>query len=156
MELDFGPAVRGFRDEVRDWLADHLVGSSPSTGAWAAPPTARPGRSASPGTVSCPCGGWLGIGWPQEYGGRGLGLLEEIVFEYEYARVNAPYRATVNALDLLGPMLLKVGSDAQKKRFLPPILGVEELWGQGFSEPGAGLTWRPCAPGRSGTATSGW
>ncbi len=83
-------------------------------------------------------GNWLGVGWPTEYGGRGLGLIEEIVFEYEYARANAPYRATVNALDLLGPMLLAMGDEAQKKRFLPPILAVEELWGQGFSEPGAG------------------
>ncbi|MGI3227316.1 acyl-CoA dehydrogenase family protein [Streptomyces sp. GTA36] len=138
MELDFGPAVRDFRDELRDWLAEHLVGEfaehrgvgGPTDGAaWAI-------RLAWDRELAA--GNWLGVGWPQEYGGRGLGLIEEIVFEYEYARANAPYRATGNALDLLGPMLLSMGSEAQKKRFLPPILSVEELWGQGFSEPGAG------------------
>ncbi|MGW4985670.1 acyl-CoA dehydrogenase family protein, partial [Streptomyces mirabilis] len=113
MELDFGPAVRDFRDELRDWLADHLVGEfaehrgvgGPTDGAaWGV-------RLAWDRELSG--GHWLGVGWPSEYGGRGLGLLEEIVFEYEYARANAPYRATVNALDLLGPMLLKVGSEEQ-------------------------------------------
>jgi alkylation response protein AidB-like acyl-CoA dehydrogenase len=138
MELDFGPAVRGFRDEVRDWLADHLVGEFAENRGGGGPTDGAAWEVRLAWDRELSAGGWLGIGWPQEYGGRGLGLLEEIVFEYEYARVNAPYRATVNALDLLGPMLLKVGSDAQKKRFLPPILGVEELWGQGFSEPGAG------------------
>ncbi|WP_329264784.1 acyl-CoA dehydrogenase family protein [Streptomyces sp. NBC_01478] len=138
MEVDFGPAVRDFRDELRDWFADHLVGEfaehrgvgGPTDGA------AWDVRLAWDRELSA--GNWLGVGWPKEYGGRGLGLLEEIVFEYEYARADAPYRATVNALDLLGPMLLAMGDEAQKKRFLPPILAVEELWGQGFSEPGAG------------------
>ena len=83
-------------------------------------------------------GGWLGIGWPAEYGGRGATLTQEILFHYEYARSEAPYRAGTNAQDLFGPMLLKYGTDAQKRRFLPAILSGEEYWGQGFSEPNAG------------------
>ncbi|MFD3381600.1 MULTISPECIES: acyl-CoA dehydrogenase family protein [unclassified Streptomyces] len=138
MELDFGPAVRDFRDELRDWLAEHLVGEFAEHRGVGGPTDGAAWEVRLAWDRELAAGNWLGVGWPQEYGGRGLGLLEEIVFEYEYARANAPYRATVNALDLLGPMLLAMGSEAQKKRFLPPILAVEELWGQGFSEPGAG------------------
>ncbi|WP_459976722.1 acyl-CoA dehydrogenase family protein, partial [Mycobacterium avium] len=61
-----------------------------------------------------------------------------IIFEYEYARAAAPARVNTQALELLGPTLLTFGSDRQKDRFLPKILNVEEMWGQGFSEPGAG------------------
>ncbi|WP_405541692.1 acyl-CoA dehydrogenase family protein [Streptomyces phaeochromogenes] len=138
MELDFGPAVRDFRDELRDWLAEHLVGEFAEYRGVGGPTDGAAWEVRLAWDRELAAGNWLGVGWPQEYGGRGLGLLEEIVFEYEYARANAPYRATGNALDLLGPMLLKMGSEAQRKRFLPPILSVEELWGQGFSEPGAG------------------
>ena len=83
-------------------------------------------------------GGWLGISWPAEYGGRGGTLRQEIIFALEAARLNPPYRASVQGLELLGPMLLAFGSAAQKRRFLPRILAVEESWAQGFSEPGAG------------------
>jgi alkylation response protein AidB-like acyl-CoA dehydrogenase len=138
MELDFGPAVRDFRDELRDWLAEHLVGEFAAHRGVGGPTDGAAWDVRLAWDRELSAGNWLGISWPQEYGGRGLGLLEEIVFEYEYARANAPYRATGNALDLLGPMLLAMGSEEQKKRFLPPILAVEELWGQGFSEPGAG------------------
>ncbi|MDQ1023369.1 alkylation response protein AidB-like acyl-CoA dehydrogenase [Streptomyces umbrinus] len=138
MELDFGPAVRDFRDELRDWLAEHLMGEFAEHRGVGGPTDGAAWEVRLAWDRELAAGNWLGVGWPREYGGRGLGLLEEIVFEYEYARANAPYRATGNALDLLGPMLLAMGSEAQKKRFLPPILSVEELWGQGFSEPGAG------------------
>ncbi|WP_033318320.1 acyl-CoA dehydrogenase family protein [Streptomyces yerevanensis] len=138
MELDFGPAVRDFRDELRDWLAEHLVGEFAAHRGVGGPTDGAAWDVRLAWDRELSAGNWLGISWPREYGGRGLGLLEEIVFEYEYARANAPYRATGNALDLLGPMLLAMGSEEQKKRFLPPILAVEELWGQGFSEPGAG------------------
>jgi alkylation response protein AidB-like acyl-CoA dehydrogenase len=83
-------------------------------------------------------GGWLGLSWPAEYGGRGLSLRHEVIFAIESARANPPYRASVQGLELLGPMLLARGSEEQKRRFLPPILRVEQFWAQGFSEPAAG------------------
>lgn len=138
MELDFGPVVGSFRDELRDWLAEHLVGEFAEHRGVGGPTDGAAWEVRLAWDRELSAGDWLGVGWPQEYGGRGLGLIEEIVFEYEYARAEAPYRATGNGLDLLGPMLLAQGSEDQKKRFLPPILAVEELWGQGFSEPGAG------------------
>src|SRR6266567_6424534 len=83
-------------------------------------------------------GGWLCLGWPRGYGGRAASVDEQLIFQIEYARANPPYRATVQGQDLLGPTILAFGSPEQKSRFLPRIVAVEELWGQGFSEPGAG------------------
>ncbi|MET7842600.1 acyl-CoA dehydrogenase family protein, partial [Streptomyces sp. NPDC005356] len=138
MELDFGPEVREFRDEIRTWLHEHLVGEFAEYRGVGGPTDGAAWDVRLAWDREMAAGNWLGVGWPREHGGRGLGLLEEIVFEYEYARANAPYRATGNALDLLGPMLIAVGDEEQKKRFLPPILAAQEFWGQGFSEPGAG------------------
>ncbi|MET0703059.1 MAG: acyl-CoA dehydrogenase family protein [Mycobacterium sp.] len=138
MEIDIAPAHGEFRNEVRDWLAEHLVGEFAAHRGVGSPTddTAWDIRVAWERELSQ--GGWLGLTWPVEYGGRGLGLAEEIVFEYEYARAAAPARVNTQAFELLGPTLLAFGTDAQKARFLPRILAVEEMWGQGFSEPGAG------------------
>ena len=83
-------------------------------------------------------GRWLGLTWPPEYGGRGATLAQAIIFEYDYARAQAPYRLGVQGQDLFGPTLLMFGTPEQKARFLPKILAAEEFWGQGFSEPDAG------------------
>ena len=138
MRVDFGAAVEPWRAEIRTWLAEHLVGEFARHLGVGGPTDAEAWELRLAWDRELAAGGWLGLTWPTEYGGRGLGLLEEVVFEYEYARARAPYRATTNGLDLLGPMLLAMGSSAQKQRFVPPILEVRELWGQGFSEPGAG------------------
>ena len=138
MELDFGPQAAEFQHEVRSWLDAHLVGEFAAHRGVGSPTDAEAWDVRLAWDRELAAGGWLGIGWPTEYGGRGLGLLEEIVFNYEHARARAPYRASGNGLDLLGPMLLAMGSPAQKERFLPRILAVQDLWGQGFSEPGAG------------------
>ena len=138
MDLDLTPELLEFRDEIRTWLAEHLVGEfaehrgvgfSWDDAAWDV-------RLAWDRELAS--GNWLCIGWPKEYGGREATVDEQLIFQLEYARSDAPFRATVQGQDLLGPTLLAFGSDAQKQRFLPKITAVEELWGQGFSEPGAG------------------
>jgi len=138
MDLSLTPALRDFQDEVRTWLREHLVGEfaqhkgvgfSWDDQAWDV-------RVAWDKELSA--GGWLCLGWPPEYGGRAASVDEQLIFQLEYARANAPYRATIQGQDLLGPTLLAFGSPEQKARFLPRIVAVEELWGQGFSEPGAG------------------
>lgn len=138
MDVDIAPQESAFRDEVRQWLADHLVGEFAAHRGVGSPTddTAWEVRIAWEKELSA--GGWLGLTWPKEYGGRGASLAQEVVFESEYARAAAPARVNSQALELLGPMLLTFGTEEQKQRFLPRILGVDDIWGQGFSEPGAG------------------
>ncbi len=83
-------------------------------------------------------GGWTCVGWPVEFGGRGLSLAQQVIFHEEYAKANAPGRVNHLGEELLGPTLIELGTDEQRARFLPKIVAVEELWCQGYSEPGAG------------------
>jgi alkylation response protein AidB-like acyl-CoA dehydrogenase len=138
MEINLGPHDRDFAEEVRTWLAEHLVGeyrdflgvgSADDGEAWDI-------RLAWEKELAAD--GWTCLTWPEEYGGRGMTAAQEVVFEYEYAKSRAPYRVNVHGTDLFGPTLLKFGSHEQKLRFLPKIAAVEEFWGQGFSEPDAG------------------
>jgi alkylation response protein AidB-like acyl-CoA dehydrogenase len=83
-------------------------------------------------------GGWAGISWPKEYGGRGASLMQQVIFWQEMAQAGAPPLANVLGLGIIGPTIIAFGSDAQKKRWLSKILSAEEIWCQGFSEPDAG------------------
>jgi alkylation response protein AidB-like acyl-CoA dehydrogenase len=138
MDVDIVPEEAEFRLEVRQWLAEHLVGDFAAHRGVGSPTddTAWDVRIAWEKELAA--GGWLGLTWPQEYGGRGASPAQEVVFEQEYARVAAPARVNAQALELLGPMLIAFGSEEQKARFLPRILAVQDVWGQGFSEPEAG------------------
>ncbi|QNJ93317.1 acyl-CoA dehydrogenase family protein [Mycolicibacterium fluoranthenivorans] len=141
MDFDIGDLIAGaaeFRDEVRTWLDEHLVGEFAAHRGVGSPTDDVAWDVRTAWERELAAGNWLGLTWPREYGGRGLGLVEEIVFEYEYARAAAPARVNTQALELLGPTLLAFGTEEQKQRFIPKILAVEEMWGQGFSEPGAG------------------
>ncbi len=82
--------------------------------------------------------GWIGIGWPKEYGGRGASLMQETIYNEEMAHAQAPATANVIGLNMVGPTILAVGTAEQKARYLPEILSAEEIWCQGFSEPNAG------------------
>jgi len=83
-------------------------------------------------------GGWAGISWPKEYGGRGASLMQQVIFWQEMALAGAPPMANVLGLGLIGPTIIAFGTEAQKKRYLRKILSGEEIWCQGFSEPNAG------------------
>ena len=126
MDLSESPEDQAFRAEVRAWLEEHV----PAAGDPLTHPLTWNRHLAEHG--------WTCVGWPQEHGGRGLSLMQQVIFHEEYARSDAP--GSVNHLgeQLLGPTLIAFGTDAQKERFLPGIRSVEELWCQGYSEPGAG------------------
>ncbi|HYR95707.1 MAG TPA: acyl-CoA dehydrogenase family protein, partial [Candidatus Binatus sp.] len=83
-------------------------------------------------------GGWVGLHWPREYGGRGATLMEQVIFADELATRRLPGGANVLGILLVGPTLMHWGTEAQKKRFLPKILSADEIWCQGYSEPGSG------------------
>ena len=82
--------------------------------------------------------GWLGLTWPSEYGGQGLGFREQAIFNEEAARAKIPPSVNNIGLMIAGPALIAVGDEEHKKRYLKPILTAEEIWCQGFSEPNAG------------------
>jgi alkylation response protein AidB-like acyl-CoA dehydrogenase len=83
-------------------------------------------------------GGWAGISWPRQYGGRGASLMEQAIFQEELARANAPQLIGTIGLALVGPTIIAMGTEQQKSRYLAPILSGDEIWCQGFSEPNAG------------------
>ena len=126
--------AQAFREEVRRWLAENLalVGSRFPEASVHDPDYRRAFED-----HLC-AAGWSGLGWPVELGGRGLPVELIAIFHEEYARAGAPQGINMIGHGILGPTLLLFGSDAQKRRFLPKILSNEEIWCQGYSEPGAG------------------
>ena len=86
----------------------------------------------------CHAAGYVGRAWPREFGGGGAPAAEQIIIDQELAAAGAPEFANVVGLDVLGPSLLRFGTDEQRRRHVPPILSAEEIWCQGFSEPDAG------------------
>ncbi|MBS1692128.1 MAG: acyl-CoA dehydrogenase family protein [Actinobacteria bacterium] len=131
--------VQEFRAEVRQWLADNLVGEFAALKGLGGPGREHEAfearrawnRHLSAAGLTC-------LGWPVEYGGRGLSIAHRVAFYEEYALADAPDKVNHFGEELLGPTLIAYGTAEQKARFLPSILDVTELWCQGYSEPGAG------------------
>jgi alkylation response protein AidB-like acyl-CoA dehydrogenase len=138
MNIDIRPEDQAFAAEVRRWLGEHLVGEFAAHRGVGGPDDSSAWDVRLRWEKELAAGRWLGLTWPPEYGGRGATLAQAIIFEYEYARAQAPYRLGIQGQDLFGPTLLMFGTPEQKARFLPRILAAEEFWGQGFSEPDAG------------------
>jgi hypothetical protein len=139
MDLRPTAADEAFREEVREWLGEHLRGEFAELAG-----AGGPGREHEGFEVRLAWerelgeGGWIGLGLPAEHGGRGASLDRQVIWAEEYARAEAPARVNHMGEHLLAPTLVAFGTDAQRERFLPPILRGEELWCQGYSEPGAG------------------
>lgn len=139
VDLTYSEEDQAFRAEVRGWLEEHLSGE------WAAlRGLGGAGRDHEAHEERVAWNrllaehGWTCLGWPQEHGGRGLSLSQQVIFHEEYARADAPGRVNHLGEELLGPTLIAFGTDEQKARFLPRIVAVDELWAQGYSEPDAG------------------
>jgi alkylation response protein AidB-like acyl-CoA dehydrogenase len=139
MDLRFTEEDEAFRREVADWMEANLGGEF----------AALRGRG-GPGDEGALIeerrawerrlgeAGWIGLGWPSEYGGRGLSLVRQVIYHEEYARAGGPGRLGHMGEGLLGPTVIAFGSEEQKRRFLPAIVRGEEIWCQGYSEPNAG------------------
>ena len=134
MDLNFTPEEEAFRAEVQAFLKDKLparIANKVKAGQrltkadqdeWHAILNER---------------GWLANHWPEEYGGPGWGAVEKFIFDTECALAGGP-RIVPFGVNMLGPVLIKFGNEAQKKYWLPRILSGEDWWCQGYSEPGAG------------------
>jgi alkylation response protein AidB-like acyl-CoA dehydrogenase len=131
VDLTLSPSEEAFRDEVRAWLADNHPGEMPEDENEAFEFSRRWQRKLHEAH-------WAGLSWPKEYGGRGATLIEQAIFFEEMTRAKAPRVANVLGLVMGGPVVITHGTEAQKKRYLEPILSGEEIWCQGFSEPEAG------------------
>ena len=133
MRLEYTERQRRFREEIRAWLAEHV------------PAEALPSFDTAEGFAAHRAwenrlysGRWSAVTWPKDMGGRGCDLIEWLIFEEEYWRAQAPLRVNQNGVFLLAPTLMEFGTDEQKKRFLPRMAAGEDIWAQGWSEPGAG------------------
>jgi alkylation response protein AidB-like acyl-CoA dehydrogenase len=136
MDLSHTPQELEFRDELRSWLSQNVpAGWQKQTADQTMEERFQFLRKWQRTLYE---GGWAGVSWPREYGGRGATLMQTAIFWEEMARAEAPPMANVLGLGLVGPTLIAYGNDAQKQRFLSKILSAEEIWCQGFSEPNAG------------------
>ena len=140
MDFEYAPEQQAFRSEFRAWLAKNLPPDlcldDPADDRVASDRETFERRRAWQKTMHE--AGWVGISWPKEYGGRGATLIERVIWDEEYAAARAPVLPAAMGLNLVGPTIIHWGTDEQKRRYLPPILSGEEVWAQGFSEPGAG------------------
>ncbi|MFD9614809.1 acyl-CoA dehydrogenase family protein, partial [Streptomyces sp. NPDC059083] len=133
------PEDAEFRAEVREWLAENLNGQFRELRGLGGPGREHEAfeerlewdRALAAAGLTC-------LGWPKEWGGRDATLRQQVIFHEEYAKADAPSRVSHLGEELLGPTVIAFGTEAQKKRFLPGIRNVTELWCQGYSEPGAG------------------
>jgi alkylation response protein AidB-like acyl-CoA dehydrogenase len=139
VDLSYSAADEAFRAEIRAWLEEHLSGEFAELRGLGGPGREHEAiEERLAWNRHLAAHGWTGVGWPQEHGGRGLTLWQQVIFHEEYARSHAPNRVNHLGEELLGPTLMAFGTPEQQERFLPRILAVEELWAQGYSEPGAG------------------
>ena len=133
MRLTATDSERRLQEEIRGFLASER----PDAGRLPRPLAERM-EALRAWQARCYEAGYVGRAWPQEFGGGGAPAAEQIIIDQELAAAGAPEFANVVGLDVLGPSLLRFGSDEQRRRYIPPILAAEEIWCQGFSEPDAG------------------
>ncbi len=140
MDLDDTPQQAAYRAQVRSWLEDHS-GEAPKYAARGVKTDEDEqrmiaGRRVWQGKLAE--GGLAGVTWPKEYGGQGLGPIEQLICNQEIARARVPGILDAIGVGMLGPAIIAHGSEEQKTRYLGPLLHGDEVWCQLFSEPAAG------------------
>ncbi len=128
MDLSYSPEEEAFRATVRKWVTENVPHPSERRDLEASRAWQRRLHQA----------GYLGAGWPKEYGGAKLSKIQQAILNEELARANAPGVINSMAIWWVGPAIIRYGTEEQKQRFLGPILNAEEIWATGYSEPGAG------------------
>lgn len=140
MDFQYTPEQEAFRAKVRGWLATNLAPDL-------CVDDARDERIAPDRETferrrvwqrTMYEAGWVGSAWPKQYGGQGAELMEQVIFDEEYSRARAPVLPGYSGIALCGPTLMQWGTDEQKQRFLQRILSGDDIWCQGYSEPGSG------------------
>ncbi len=137
MDFSYPPEVEQFRKELRVWLAANLTDDVVAAGR-------RRGRD--PDTfetlrvwdATLSDAGWAAVSWPQEYGGRGATVLEQLAYAEETTDARAPVPLNVIGMNNIAPAIMQYGTDAQKRELLPRMVRADDIWCQGMSEPEAG------------------
>ena len=135
MDLRDGPEEAAFRAALRTWLEANVPSGLRGLRGWSDPAALALGRDWSRRLAQA---GYAGLTWPKEYGGAGQPWRYQAVYLEELARAEAPQHLGVIGLGMAGPTIIAHGSPDQKARYLAKILSAEEIWCQGFSEPGSG------------------
>ncbi len=138
MDFNFSPEDEAFRAEFRAWLEKNAPQSRESVSEILTDGEESDFRRRVAWFRKLASGGWTCISWPRQYGGRGAGILQNIVYSQELSRIDAPAPLIGMGPTLLGPTLIHWGTEDQKKRYLPKIVQGEEIWCQGYSEPSSG------------------
>jgi alkylation response protein AidB-like acyl-CoA dehydrogenase len=150
MDFNYTPEQEAYRMEVRGWLEANQ------------PPPLKPEEKERADEnflwerlklwhKKLYDGGWAGLTWPKQFGGRGATFVEQVIFQQELGRLNLPMGCNVLGVIMTGPALMQWGTEEQKQRYLQKILSAEEIWSEGMSEPAASPR---CRPAPCSTATT--
>src|SRR5213594_757852 len=137
MDLSYTPEERAFQHEVRAWLKRNMPKREPDE---------RPMDFQDPRRIARGKAwqrklyeaGYVAMSWPREYGGQGADVMRQTIVNEEMVRARAPGLIGLMGIQMVGPTLITHGTEEQKRRYLPKVLTAEEIWCQGYSEPGAG------------------
>jgi len=139
VDFSYPEAAEAFRLEFREWLDAHLTddvrGQGPTLGAEPGSPELERLRAWNRELADAR---YAAIAWPEEYGGRGAGVMDQVVWAEEMHRARAPGPINVLGIPNVAPAIMTYGTDDQKRDLLPPMLRGDDIWCQGFSEPDAG------------------
>ncbi len=137
MDFKFSPADEAFRQECRSWL-EHNIPRDWRDDELHDPDTLEEFERRRAWHRRLYDGGWMCIHWPQEYGGRGASLIQQVIYNQELDRAKAPPTVNFQGIARVGPTLMQWGTPEQKQRYIPKIPPAEEIWCQGLSEPDHG------------------
>jgi alkylation response protein AidB-like acyl-CoA dehydrogenase len=143
MDFNYSDEAEAFRREFRTWLEANMpprrnLSDSDDIGSEIVRTDENDWNYSLEWHRKMNAGGWVGVSWPKAYGGRGATLEQMVVYNEEMVRARAPGIVNGLGIMLVGPTLIHWGTEEQKKRYVPKILSAEEIWCQGYSEPGAG------------------
>jgi alkylation response protein AidB-like acyl-CoA dehydrogenase len=137
MDLSYSPEELAFRREVRAWLKKNVPVRQRDE---------RPIEFGDPRRIAqaktwqrkVHAAGYLALGWPKEYGGQGMDVMRQTIVNEEMVCARAPGLIGMMGIQMVGPTLIQHGTEAQRRRYLPRILEADDIWCQGYSEPGSG------------------
>ena len=135
MDFSYPPEVEQFRKELRAWLAANLSQEVVAAGRGRDPDTFETLRAWDATLADA---GWGAVSWPQEYGGRGASVLEQLAYAEETTRARAPVPLNVIGMNNIAPAIMQYGTETQKRELLPRMVRADDIWCQGMSEPEAG------------------